>query len=133
MSAGNGAPPVTCFDAAGGDISLVSKRDTGLQVVLSILYSNKCRIGSMCVVPLVPDESSLMYEASAALLTGTGFTNHMSQFGGHPSVMSQRLVNRVAGVQVQVDVSGGVLVPDGATAGDCRHLAASYLLARVSE
>ena len=117
MSSGRDGKAIPCFDAVGKDVSSDSKRDTGVQLVLSILYSNRCRIGSLCVVPVEPDESSVMYEASVALLTGTGFTNHMSQLGNAGAVESERLVNRVAGVQVLVEQSGGILVPDFSTAG----------------
>ncbi len=80
-----------------------------------MVYSNQCAVGDLCVVPLEPLESNLKYEASVAVLTGTGYTNHESQRGGNPNV--DRLVNRVAGVRVLVEQSGGILVPDGTTAG----------------
>ena len=52
-----------------------------------------------------------MYEASVTVLTGTGYTTHESQRGDNAN--ADRLVNRVAGVRVLVEQSGGILVPDG--------------------
>jgi hypothetical protein len=53
-------------------------------------------------------------------LSGTGFSDHISQLGQQGVVESSRLVNKMAGIRVTVSQSGGVLVPDVATAGIAR-------------
>ena len=120
QTATDGSNNIPCFDATGNDMSLLSKRDSGMQLVLNIVYSNSCRMGTFCVVPMQLQESDVIYEASVSWLSGTGFSDHISQLGQQGAVQSSRLVNRVAGIRVTVSQSGGLLVPDVVTAGIAR-------------
>jgi hypothetical protein len=120
QTASDGSSNIPCFDASGNDISLISKRDSGMQLVFNIIYSNSCRVGSFCIIPLQLQEADVMYEASVSWLSGTGFSDHISQLGQQGVVESSRLVNKMAGIRVTVSQSGGVLVPDVATAGVAR-------------
>lgn len=117
QTASDGSGNIPCFDATGNDMSVISKRDSGIQLVLNIIYSNSCRMGSFCIIPLQPQETDVMYEASVSWLSGTGFSDHISQLGRQGAVESSRLVNKMAGIRVTVSQSGGVLVPDVVTAG----------------
>lgn len=69
-----------CFDAGGNDISSESKRDIGVQLAVTITYSNSCTRGQWCIIAhdsSGPTEAQIRYTIQVkycALHSGLSFS-----------------------------------------------------------